>query len=91
MGEGHEVRVTMRLRTYVHKEQADALAAALRRPPSHRLLRGGGPDVHGLAMSSPPVVRPSRAPLRRANPLTCGFAFDSTIVGRDWGQNLRHS
>jgi hypothetical protein len=54
---GDEDRITIQLRAFVYKEQADALAAALRRPPSHRLLRGGGPDVHGLAMSPPPKAQ----------------------------------
>ena len=55
---GQVVRVTMRLRAFVYKEQADALAAALRRSPCHRLLRGLGPDVYVLAISPPPVRIP---------------------------------
>ena len=51
IGERDGVRVTMRLRVFVYKEQVDALAAALRRPPCHGLLRGGGPDVSGPLVS----------------------------------------
>ena len=48
---------------------------------------GGGPTTLLVTCSDPlvktsPVTWPSRAPLRRGNPLTCSFAAGSIFVGR---------
>jgi hypothetical protein len=52
-GVGTKVPITIQPWRLSRKRRADARAAALCKPTCHRLLRGGGLDVRGLAMSPP--------------------------------------